>query len=256
MNRLLPMTVSCVLLFFAACSTDGGSDPIADIGEPCSGSGTICDWSSDKALRCEAGALVLAEDCSASGKTCKEGACVADEEVGGDCTGDGSACSGDKIVVCTDGKWTETSDCAAQSKDCVEEGAGAVCKDKTMTDDAKPDDTANDDTTDGTVTDDPGSDGELVDETTGPDTDWGEIDPTGDEDGDGIPNEVEGQDDRDHDGIPNFMDGDSDSDGLGDAEECPIQPCQNNDMDETPDFLDKDSDNDGLADVDEIAIGT
>jgi len=126
MNRLLPMTVSCALLLFAACSTDDGGDPIAEINEPCAGDGQVCSWDQGRVLKCTNGVLELLEDCSAQTKTCKEGACVADEELGGDCTGTGSACAGDKIVVCDGGTWTETSDCAAQGKECVEESDAAV----------------------------------------------------------------------------------------------------------------------------------
>ncbi|HOW51146.1 MAG TPA: hypothetical protein PLV42_03760, partial [bacterium] len=253
MMRPFCILATGMFLFLAACSTDGDNgDPYIGPGEFCSGDGLICSSDGDDLLKCVGGTLTLFEDCAAANKDCKNNACVERAGEGDDCTGTASICSGDKILSCQEGKYVETFDCTTQNKDCKEEDGAAVCTDKIAPTDNTP---QPDDTTDA-VTDDPGSDGELVDETTGPDTDWGEIDPKGDEDGDGIPNEVEGQDDRDHDGIPNFLDGDSDSDGLGDAEECPTQPCQNSDMDETPDFLDKDSDNDGLADVDEIAIGT
>ncbi|HSA32284.1 MAG TPA: hypothetical protein P5077_01015 [bacterium] len=81
-------------------------------------------------------------------------------------------------------------------------------------------------------------------------------DPNGDDDEDGIPNQVEGCGDADLDGAPNHLDTDSDGDGLLDKDECPSQPCKNSDQDEKPDFLDKDSDNDGLADKEESTLGT
>lgn len=83
------------------------------------------------------------------------------------------------------------------------------------------------------------------------------IDPTGDVDGDGIPNGVEDttDNDRDSDGIPNYLDTDSDGDGYLDSEECPSQPCKNSDTDDKPDYLDRDSDNDGLGDYVERGIG-
>lgn len=261
MTRMLFVCVVFSALFMTACPGGGGSDPIAEVGELCSGDGLLCSWDQDRVLKCEGGVLVLNEDCSASDKACKDGACVADEQVGGDCTGTGSACADDKIVICTDGKWADSVDCAAQNKDCVEETDGAVCKDKPVADDAKPDDAA----TEGTNPDDTATEGTNPDDTTtegiGPDNDTttascGCDDPNGDEDGDGIPNGIEGCGDKDIDGMPNCLDNDSDGDGIIDQQECPAQPCQNSDADDIPDFLDKDSDNDGLADIDEVKTGT
>ncbi len=251
-------------LFLAvACSSTDNEEPVAQVGEACTGTGTVCsDVAQDQLLRCDNGALVIAEECSASGKACENGACVADEAVDGDCAGkEGqSACAGSKLVVCTDSTWTESKDCAAEDKLCAEEEGGAVCKDKPVVDDAKPDDSGND----GIVSDDPQSEGEIPDdpnyEGTQPDNDsssgceWD--DPNGDDDGDGIPNSVEGCGDNDLDGMPNWLDADSDGDGILDSTECPEQPCQNSDKDDTPDFLDKDSDNDGLADKEETTLGT
>lgn len=77
-----------------------------------------------------------------------------------------------------------------------------------------------------------------------------------DDDGDGIPNGVEGCDDMDGDGLPNCLDTDSDGDGIPDSQECPEQPCRDTDGDGTPDFLDRDSDNDGLSDKKEKEYGT
>lgn len=57
---------------------------------------------------------------------------------------------------------------------------------------------------------------------------------SGDSDGDGIPNEVEGLDDADGDGVPNFLDEDSDGDGWYDAEEG----TGDSDGDGIPNYLD------------------
>jgi len=255
MFRVNVSFVALAALLVISCS--GGSDePIAEVGEACKGDGLICSWDYTRVLRCENGALALDKDCSTEQKVCKNGACVEDEQIGGDCTGDASACAGNAIVVCTDGKWTSSTDCAADGKICVEEASGAVCQEKPIVDnEPQPDETTEgtnpDDTSDGTITE--GSD-EIPDTDTGTGCDW--TSPTGDDDEDGIPNEVEGCGDKDGDGFPNYLDMDSDGDNLLDKDECPEQPCRNSDKDDIPDFLDKDSDNDGLADKDEEALGT
>ncbi|HQN73618.1 MAG TPA: hypothetical protein PLB16_09410, partial [bacterium] len=77
-----------------------------------------------------------------------------------------------------------------------------------------------------------------------------------DDDGDGIPNSVEGCVDSDADGVPDCIDSDSDGDGYSDDTECPSQPCRDTDEDGTPDYLDRDSDNDGLLDKKEKELGT
>jgi len=77
-----------------------------------------------------------------------------------------------------------------------------------------------------------------------------------DDDGDGIPNGVEGCDDLDGDGLPNCLDTDSDGDGVPDSQECPEQPCRDTDGDGTIDAIDRDSDNDGLSDKKEKENGT
>ena len=105
-----------------------------------------------------------------------------------------------------------------------------------------------------------GSDGSLPDAAAAPDACCCK-DPGGDEDGDGIPNCVEGCCvDTDGDKTPNYVDFDSDDDGVYDALEaggegsCAIThakgkgwPCDT-DGDGAPDYLDKDSDGDGLND--------
>jgi hypothetical protein len=81
-----------------------------------------------------------------------------------------------------------------------------------------------------------------------------------DEDGDGIPDEVEGKSknlDTDGDGKPDYLDLDSDGDSMPDALEGQTKflGCtapQDTDGDGTPDFQDKDSDNNGLADRNEV----
>jgi len=77
----------------------------------------------------------------------------------------------------------------------------------------------------------------------------------GDEDGDGIPNTVEGCKDNDGDGDPNCMDEDSDADGISDKRECLSQPCVDTDEDGIPDYLDWDSDGDHLPDKKEHDLG-
>ena len=71
-----------------------------------------------------------------------------------------------------------------------------------------------------------------------------------DSDGDGIPDNVEGNTDRDGDGVPNYLDSDSDGDGIPDrieAGEDPTHPGDTN-GDGVPDFLDDDSDGDDIPD--------
>ncbi len=116
--------------------------------------------------------------------------------------------------------------------------------------------TADDTPTDDLSGDDPAGEGD-----TAPDIDLVDTacpDPNGDEEGDGIPNGVEGAGDRDADGMPNCLDGDSDGDGLSDSIEAGVDPTSpaDSDGDGTPDYLDKDSDDDGLSDSDEAVYGT
>ena len=243
------VTIVTGTILLGGC-TPSSDEPIAEVGEACAGDGLICSWDSTRVLQCQNGALTLHETCD-NGKTCKNGACVADEQVGGDCTGTGSACAGDKIVVCQNEKWVETADCAAQNQYCAEEATGAVCKEKPVVDnEPQPDETG-----DGTNPDEAAEGSEEIPDTdTGGGCDWS--DPNGDDDEDGIPNSIEGCGDKDGDGIPNYLDTDSDGDTILDKEECPEQPCRNSDQDPTPDFLDKDSDNDGLFDKEEKDVGT
>ena len=81
---------------------------------------------------------------------------------------------------------------------------------------------------------------------------------TRDDDGDGIPNSIDGCEDRDGDGNPNYLDDDSDGDGFSDTEEAGDNPSnpRDSDGDATPDFLDRDSDNDHLYDRYEKSEGT
>jgi len=71
-----------------------------------------------------------------------------------------------------------------------------------------------------------------------------------DDDGDGIPDTVEGDEDPDRDGLPNRVDSDSDGDGIDDDYEAgfPAHTPVDSDGDGTPDFLDVDSDGDGISD--------
>ncbi len=80
---------------------------------------------------------------------------------------------------------------------------------------------------------------------------WQPIVTTGDQDGDGIADAVEGADDRDGDGTPNLLDEDSDGDTLLDVEETDADT----DGDGAPNALDLDSDDDGLSDQFEAENG-
>ena len=106
--------------------------------------------------------------------------------------------------------------------------------------------------------------------------DCGGLEPTGDHDGDGIPNWTDSVDDgangdgsetdytdlngdgvpdafdTDLDGIPNHKDTDSDNDGIGDSDELD----GDSDGDGVADFIDQDSDNDGVLDSDEGLVDT
>ena len=81
-----------------------------------------------------------------------------------------------------------------------------------------------------------------------------------DEDGDGIPDEVESKSeklDSDGDGKPDYLDTDSDGDSMPDSLEGQTKfvGCnspQDSDSDGAPDFQDKDSDNNGLPDLHEV----
>ncbi len=123
-------------------------------------------------------------------------------------------------------------------------------------------DTENPDTTDTATDTDTDTDADTSTDTEPVDTDTEDVEtcicgPDGDDDdGDGIPNGVEGCTDYDGDSLPNCLDTDSDGDGFSDREECPEQPCRDTDGDGLLDFEDKDSDNDGLSDKKEKDNGT
>jgi VCBS repeat-containing protein len=63
---------------------------------------------------------------------------------------------------------------------------------------------------------------------------------TDDQDGDGVPDNLEGAADVDHDGLPNYLDENADGDGVTDAEEAGLDPAQPQDRngDGIPDYLD------------------
>jgi hypothetical protein len=83
--------------------------------------------------------------------------------------------------------------------------------------------------------------------------DFSEVHPYGpDQDGDGIPDALEGAGDVDGDTLVNSQDPDADGDGLGDADEW----IDDVDGDGTPNYLDTDSDDDGFLDIQEVAAGT
>lgn len=72
-----------------------------------------------------------------------------------------------------------------------------------------------------------------------------------DDDGDGIPNSVEGEGDTDGDTIPDAEDTDSDGDGIPDSQEAGDDPEEprDSDGDSVPDYLDLDSDGNGILDA-------
>ena len=73
--------------------------------------------------------------------------------------------------------------------------------------------------------------------------------PLPDSDGDGLPDELEGDGDADGDGLDNVDDTDSDGDGIEDGAEG----ADDTDGDGIPDFLDLDSDGDGIPDEEDGA---
>jgi parallel beta-helix repeat protein len=84
----------------------------------------------------------------------------------------------------------------------------------------------------------------------------------GDDDGDGVPNVVEGAGDSDGDGIPDYLDPDDDNDHVPTAQENPDpngdgdpSDAQDTDGDSIPDYLDPDDDGDGVPTVDEDIDG-
>lgn len=77
------------------------------------------------------------------------------------------------------------------------------------------------------------------------DSEWAQQD----DDGDGIPNGIEGKGDDDGDGIPNYLDDDSDNDGIPDSVEAPRGVPVDDDGDGIPNYLDYDSDGDGIPDA-------
>ena len=79
---------------------------------------------------------------------------------------------------------------------------------------------------------------------------WLPVITSGDSDGDGIPDWIEGPEDADGDSVPNLWDRDSDGDGIPDE----IEGYEDIDGDGVPNFLDLDSDGDGLSDAEEWFI--
>jgi hypothetical protein len=65
---------------------------------------------------------------------------------------------------------------------------------------------------------------------------------TDDQDGDTIPDNIEGADDIDDDNVPNFLDTDADGDGVSDQVEAGPDPTNpvDTDRDNIPDYLDSD----------------
>jgi len=75
-----------------------------------------------------------------------------------------------------------------------------------------------------------------------------------DSDGDTIPDRVETANDQDEDGTPNYLDTDADDDTIPDEVEAGPDPNNpiDTDQDGLPNFLDADSDNDGIPDSVEV----
>lgn len=79
------------------------------------------------------------------------------------------------------------------------------------------------------------------------------LDPLGDEDGDGIPNQQESTTtDTDNDGLPDYLDTDADGDGVPDS----VELTGDADHDGIPDYLDhsSDEDHDGAPDIIETIV--
>lgn len=102
----------------------------------------------------------------------------------------------------------------------------------------------------------PESPGNRPDAMPGADATVPDCDPAADDDGDCIPNGVEGclqpaPPDRDNDGSPDYRDGDSDGDRLADELEAGpnCSDPRDTDGDGTPDYADVDSDNDSVEDT-------
>lgn len=151
--------------------------------------------------------------------------------------------------------------CASDDEEDTNDTEADTTSDTTSDTTADTADSGNPDTTDSGIDTDTGDPDTDVPSDTEPDTEepvetclCGPDDQ--DDDGDGIPNGVEGCDDFDGDSIPNCLDSDSDGDGYSDSQECPEQPCRDTDGDGKPDFLDKDSDGDNLSDKKEKEVGT
>ena len=156
---------------------------------------------------------------------CFFAACASDDDDTNDTEADTSSDTTSDTVSDTDSGNTDTGDSA------IDTDTGDTATDTEPTSDTEPD------------TDEPAETCMC-----GPDDQ--------DDDGDGIPNGVEGCEDFDGDSLPNCLDTDSDGDGYPDSQECPEQPCRDTDGDGTPDFLDKDSDGDNLSDKKEKEVGT
>ena len=100
---------------------------------------------------------------------------------------------------------------------------------------------------DNSETPDETNDGNAVDNEI-PDTNSNDPWNDRDDDGDGVPNGIEGKGDTDEDGTPDYLDTDSDNDGIPDSDETPNGVAVDTDEDGTPDFQDSDSDGDGIPD--------
>lgn len=121
--------------------------------------------------------------------------------------------------------------CGSEGDDPYDEYGGGGGHSQSDDDSALPDNAVSDDDTD--------TEEEPVD------PEWA----AKDDDGDGIPNGIEGKGDDDYDGIPNYLDDDSDNDGIPDSVEAPRGVPVDDDGDGIPNYLDYDSDGDGIPDA-------
>ena len=270
MKKYLLILVALMISFLIiGCGDD--DDFIGDNGSSSSSSGSGSSSSGGGAAECGNTVVEGAEMCDGNTSDCSE---ISSEFVAGvaaclsDCSGfDTATCKkeGDPIgdPECGNSVTDEGEECDSSVENCADLSSGdyesglAPCKD----------DCTGYDITECVESSGGSSSGGSSSSSSGGSSGGGTGDcwddslpyeADGDEDGDGIPNNVECVDDYDADGMPNYLDPDSDGDGILDEDEAGEDPANpaNSDKDEIPDFLDKDSDNDGLRDKDEITKGT
>ena len=179
----------------------------------------------------------------------------AESDPGGDADGDGMVNAADPDSD-DDGLYDGTEAGVTEPAPGTDQGAGVFIADQDPDSTTDPFDADSDDGGIPDGVEDANHDGEV---------DTGETDPNDpsddllDDDGDTIPNNVEGSDDADGDETPNDGDLDSDGDGISDADEAgdddPASAPVDTDGDGTPDYLDTDADDDGIPDAEEAGDG-